>query len=80
MLLMLKCVANSSHCCATVFPSALALKSHMRYKHLRKTCTNREETFHSQSKLKSPKEAIHKGRTNFQEIINLVRSDAPGRE
>ena len=31
-------VANSSHCCGTVFPSALALKSHSRYKHPRKIC------------------------------------------
>ena len=29
-------VANSGHCCGTVFPSALALKSRKRYKHLRK--------------------------------------------
>ena len=65
-------VANSSHCCGTVFPSALALKSHKRYKHLRKTCKIRKKTFHSLSKLKSPKKAIHKCRTNLQEIINLV--------
>ena len=26
--------SHSSHCCSTVFPSALALKSHKRYKHL----------------------------------------------
>ena len=45
----------------------------MRYNHLRKTCKIREETLHSQSKLKSPKETIHKDRTNLQEIINLVR-------
>ena len=62
-------ITNSSHCCGTVFPSALALKSH---KHLRRTCKIRKKTFHSLSKLKSPKKAIHKCRTNLQEIINLV--------
>ena len=66
-------VANSSHCCGTVFPSALALKSRKRYKHLRKTCKIREKSFHSLSKLKNPKKAIHKGRTNLLETINLVR-------
>ena len=60
-------VANSSHCCGTVFPSALALESHKRYKHI--IC---KKSFHSLSKLKSPKKASHKGRTNLQEIINLV--------
>ena len=72
-------VANSSHCCGIVFPSALALKSHTMYKHRRKTCKIRKKTFHSLSKLKSPKKAIHKGRTNLQEIIKVL-SDAPGRE
>ena len=58
--------ANSSHCCGTVFPSAFALESRTRYKHLRKTCNICGKTFHSVSKLKSPKKAIHKGRTNLQ--------------
>ena len=67
---MYKCeFENYSHYCGTVFPSAPALKSNTRYKHLRKTCKIRKKTFHSLSKLKSPK----KGRTNLQEIINLVR-------
>ena len=66
-------VANSSHCCGTVFPSALALKSHKRYKHLRQTCKIRKKTFRSLSKLKGPKKAFHKGRTNLQEIVKLVR-------
>ena len=58
-------VANSSHCCSTVFPSALALKSHKRYKHLRKTCKISKKSFHSLSKLTSPKKAFHKDRTNL---------------
>ena len=48
-------LANSSHCCGTVFPSALALKSHTRYKHCRKTCKIHKKTFHSLSKLENPK-------------------------
>ena len=67
-------VANSSHCCGTAFPSALALKSHKRYKHLRKTCKIRKKTFHSLSKLKSPEKAFHKGRNNLQVIVTLVDS------
>ena len=55
-------VANSSHCCGTVFPSALALKSHTKYKHLKKTCKIRKKTFHSLNKLMTHKQTIHKRR------------------
>ena len=64
-------VANSGHCCGTVFPSAFALKPHTRYRHLGKICGIREKTFHGLNKLMSPKETIHKHR-NYQS-----RSDAP---
>ena len=57
---------NSSHCCGKVFPSATALRSLKRYKHLKKICKIREKTFKSLYKLKSPKEAIHLGQTNLQ--------------
>ena len=64
---------NSSHCCGKVFPSATALRSLTRYKHLKKTCKIREKTFKSLAKLKSPKKTIPKGKINLQEIAFLAR-------
>ena len=59
---------NLSNCndCGNVYPSANALRSHTRYKHLRKTCNIREKTFQGLYKLKSHKKTIHEGRTNLQ--------------
>ena len=59
--------------CGNVFPSAPALRSHTRYKHLKKTCKIPEKTFQSIYKLKTHKRPIPKGRTNQQEITFLDR-------